>query len=64
MKNALKFSKRKAIAIKVCFDYEKQLLLVHVIDKGMGIRPEDMQKLFSLFGKLDHQSQDQVHNIV
>jgi len=25
---------------------------VHVIDNGVGIRSEDMNKLFSMFGKL------------
>ena len=28
------------------------MLTVHVVDSGRGIKEEDMQKLFKLFGKL------------
>lgn len=53
-KNALKFSFGKPIEIKVCYDRPMQLLRFLVTDKGLGMREEDMNKLFILFGKIDN----------
>ena len=38
--------------IIAAYDYEKQMLCIHVVDTGKGIRPEEMCNLFKLFGKL------------
>ena len=34
------------------FDRAESLLKVHVVDTGIGIRAEEMDKLFNMFGKL------------
>ena len=44
-KNALKFSYRMPITVKACFDVANELLVVHVVDNGVGIEPNDLQKL-------------------
>ena len=36
----------------MAFDSEEEMLKVHVIDTGKGIRSQDISKLFNLFGKL------------
>jgi len=48
--NALKFTNEGFILIKVL--KEDDLLVTKVIDSGIGIQPENMQKLFKNFGKL------------
>ena len=54
MKNAIKFSKVKGqIEIKRDYSYENGLLIVEVKDQGVGIAPNERQKLFTHFGKLD-----------
>lgn len=53
IKNALKFSYGKTVRIKTSFSARDKKLYVHVIDNGRGIKPEDMEKLFKLFGKLE-----------
>ena len=52
-KNALKFSVNKPVLIKACYDWTHEMLKVHIVDKGIGIRKNDAKKLFQLFGKLD-----------
>lgn len=54
VKNALKFTTHRNGLVRVimAYDYEKDLLKVHVVDTGKGIREEDMAKLFKMFGKL------------
>jgi len=34
------------------YDHASEMLKVHIIDNGKGIRQEDMGKLFQMFGKL------------
>lgn len=36
----------------MAFDNDEQMLHVHIVDNGKGIRAEEMCKLFTLFGKL------------
>ena len=52
VKNAFKFTKKGSVRIVAAYDFEKQLLCIHVVDTGKGIRPEEMCNLFKLFGKL------------
>ena len=52
MKNALKFTQKGLIKIVASYDADREMPKVHVIDNGVGIRSEDMNKLFSMFGKL------------
>ena len=52
VKNALKFCKQGSVRIYAAFDELTEMLQVHVVDTGRGIKAEDMAKLFSLFGKL------------
>ena len=51
MKNALKFT-QKAGVITIKASYTNGMLLVNVIDTGVGIAEEDFPKLFTRFGKL------------
>ena len=34
------------------YEQENQLFKVHIIDNGKGIKSEEMDKLFTMFGKL------------
>lgn len=36
------------------YDQEAELLKIHIKDSGKGIKQEDISKLFSMFGKLQH----------
>lgn len=51
--NALKFTENGEVWVLVRYDREEGKLYTSVKDSGIGIRDEDKQKLFSLFGKLD-----------
>ena len=53
VKNALKFSFGKPVAILARYNHEKQFLEVHIQDKGQGINERGKQRLFTLFGKLN-----------
>ena len=52
VKNALKFCLDGNICIFVAFDASKEMLLVKVADNGKGIKHEEKEKLFCMFGKL------------
>ena len=52
VKNALKFTKVGQVKIVVAYDYDANMLLVHVVDTGVGILRNDIDKLFKKFGKL------------
>lgn len=45
------------------YDAVKQLLRVYVVDKGKGIKPDEMDKLFTLFGKIERTSEENVDGI-
>ncbi len=47
--NALKFTEKGAIAISACFNHEEDTVLVSVKDTGIGIKKEDLQKIFATF---------------
>ena len=51
--NAIKYTKEGSVSIVVMFDRRKDKLIVQVSDTGIGIRKEDMDKLFSSFQRLD-----------
>ncbi|TNV84684.1 hypothetical protein FGO68_gene9919 [Halteria grandinella] len=50
--NAIKFTFQGIIKIGINFDEQNQALKVKVIDTGVGIQPEDQNKLFKFFGCL------------
>ena len=52
VKNAMKFTLRGFIRIIASFDEASELLTLHIVDTGKGIKPDEMSKLFSMFGKL------------
>ena len=52
VKNALKFTLRGKIKIFSAFDPANQMLKVHVVDSGKGIKPSEVSCLFQLFSKL------------
>ena len=51
-KNALKFTHKGCIKIKLNYEHAKEMLIVHVEDTGEGIALQDFPKLFTRFGKL------------
>lgn len=52
VKNALKFTIQGHIKVIAAYDIATKMLKIHVADSGAGIRREDIDKLFSMFGKL------------
>ena len=53
MQNATKFTNSGTILIKVCYiGHPTNQLVVHVDDSGIGIKNQDLHKLFTRFGKL------------
>ena len=52
-KNALKFTRKGRITLLIAYSYETEQLQVHVEDTGKGITKEELNKLFTLFGKLE-----------
>ena len=51
--NAIKYTEKGSIKIFAGFRDDEKKLVVRVTDTGMGIREEDMDKLFSSFQRLD-----------
>ena len=51
--NALKFTQRGIIDVSFSFDEGTMILYGRVRDTGLGIKKENQDKLFKLFGKLD-----------
>ena len=51
-KNAFKFAQGGTVRLFMAYSKRQELLKVHLKDDGKGIKPEDMSKLFTMFGKL------------
>lgn len=54
--NAVKYTEKGSVTLKIEFfaaDDEKISLKISVIDTGIGIKPEDMKKLFSAFDRIE-----------
>lgn len=51
--NAIKYTPSGKVSVSVSFDRDKQMLCVSVADTGIGIREEDIGKLFGSFQRLD-----------
>lgn len=47
VKNALKFTVKGFVKIVVAYNKDADMLEVHIIDNGKGIREEEMSTLFS-----------------
>ena len=63
IKNAKKFTNKGKIEIMVGYDYELEYLHIHVKDSGKGIAQEDMQRLFTRFGKLQRTAESNSEGI-
>lgn len=51
-KNAFKFAQGGLVRIYMAYSRSDELVRVHVKDDGKGIRQDDMESLFTMFGKL------------
>lgn len=54
--NAIKFTRKGSVSLKLTCSYigeDKVSLTYHIIDTGIGIRQEDMDKLFTSFSQVD-----------
>lgn len=54
--NAIKYTEKGFVRMEIELDSRTEseaILNVSIADSGIGIRPEDLQKLFSAFGRLD-----------
>ncbi len=51
--NAIKYTAQGGIRLQFSFDRKNSILHIAVTDTGMGIKEEDMDKLFSSFQRLD-----------
>eukprot|EP00347_Sterkiella_histriomuscorum_P007356 403349259 len=51
--NSLKFTIEGHITIQVSYDAADHFINVKVVDTGVGVKSQDKEKLFKLFGKLD-----------
>ena len=53
IKNSLKFTTKGFIHILSYYDFFDEMLIIHVRDSGNGIKLDDLNKLFTRFGKLE-----------
>ncbi len=51
--NAIKYTHEGSVSVDVSFDWQEQMLQVKVEDTGIGIREEDINKLFGSFQRLE-----------
>ena len=54
LSNTLKFTLKGGVTVTVTHDPNKDLLITSVKDTGIGIKSEEISKLFKLFGKLEN----------
>ena len=52
VKNAIKFTRKGLILIRVFFIFEESKLCIIVQDTGVGIQKSDINHVFTRFGKL------------
>ena len=57
VKNAKKFTEKGKIQVKASYSEQKEILVVHVNDTGVGIAADDLPKLFNKFGKLQRNAE-------
>ena len=53
LSNSMKFTIRGFVKISVWYIREDETLHFEISDSGVGVKEEDRNKLFTLFGKLD-----------
>jgi len=53
LSNAIKFTSKGSVTIRVEYDPLNHMLKTEVQDTGIGIKEEEIKKLFKLFGKLE-----------
>ncbi|WP_056686211.1 MHYT domain-containing protein [Cytobacillus solani] len=53
LENAIKYNNKNG-EITISCDYNEGLLIIHVIDNGIGIPKEEQQRIFEPFYRLDH----------
>ena len=53
LQNSLKFTFEGQICVDLNYIYETKELVLSVSDSGIGIKKEDQEKLFKMFGKLE-----------
>lgn len=51
--NAIKYTEEGRVSIDVTYDRDKEKMHIKVSDTGIGIRPEDMDKLYDSFSRLE-----------
>lgn len=54
--NASKFTLAGSVTIKVMFEDDTSTMAIDIIDTGIGMKAEDLQKLFKFFGKIQQSS--------
>ena len=47
--NGCKFSPDKACEVHICYSNNEHLVIIRVLDRGIGISPEDMKSIFTPF---------------
>jgi signal transduction histidine kinase len=58
--NALKFTERGEVRIKARHDRESDAIILSVSDTGIGIAPEDHERIFDEFTQVEHPVQSRV----
>ncbi len=53
LSNAIRFTDHGSITVRAFFEASTEQLLIHVSDTGIGIRPEDKDRVFEEFHQLD-----------
>jgi CheY-like chemotaxis protein len=51
--NAIKYTEKGSVKVNISYEREQEILLVSVSDTGIGIKPEDIDKLYNLFQRLE-----------